>query len=458
MATAKNTILAPLPDDIIHKILRFLPIKSAVRMRCVSKKFEDLWSIDLDEGDPPLDNPHQHTEFINNSETYLDSREKNRHVDKFRLRMMRYSPKVDDAVVSRYLDFAFLRNVMVLDISLRSKSGIPYYRLDPGFLEQNFITTLKLEYVRINIGYSPINLRLLKTMSLKSVILDSQNSLPRLGPEKKPLSRLVSACPNIENLSLNLKDSTHDTYCLSVWTLLGAKYITNLNLESVKIVDEINNISSPRHVPLKTMCLKTVHLHPRSLFGIISGSPSLEYLSLTSSSFPRGSSLQFSSSSLKTLEVTDCNAQQLNVSEAVNLESFTLVSAIPQRGSEIGQLARTALHGCENLKHVNIRAERLQDIVLGGCKDCVEATIEAPNLRYFNFSGNLKSTISMEAPNLLDARITLLCGNSTSRWRHFPTLVDFLKTFGHSKRILLHADGDDEVSFSCFLIALFLIC
>lgn len=449
MANAKNTILAPLPDDIIHRILRFLPTKSAVRMRCVSKQFEDLWSIDLDEGDPPLDNPHQHTEFINNSETYLDSREKDRHVDKFRLRMMRYSPKVDDAVVSRYLDFAILRNVMVLDISLRSKPGIPYYRLDPGFLEQNFITTLKLEYVRINIGYSLINLPLLKTMSLKSVILDSQNmySLPSL----------VSACPNIENLSLNLKDSTHDTYCLTVWTLLAAKYITNLNLESVKIEDAINDIRSPRHVPLKTMCLKTVHLHPKSLFGLISGSPSLEYLSLTSCSFPRGSSLQFSSSSLKTLEVTDCNAQQLNVSEAVNLESFTLVSAIPQGGSEIGQLARTALHGCENLKYVNIRAERLQDIVLGGCKDCVEATIDAPNLRYFNFSGNLKSTISMEAPNLLDARITLLCGNSTSPWRHFPTLVDFLKTFGHSKRILLHVE-DDEVSFSSFLIALFLIC
>lgn len=446
MANAKNTILAPLPDDIIHRILRFLPTKSAVRMRCVSKQFEDLWSIDLDEGNPPLDNPHQHTEFINNSETYLDSREKDRHVDKFRLRMMRYSPKVDDAVVSRYLDFAFLRNVMVLDISLRSKPGIPYYRLDLGFLEQNFITTLKLEYVRINIGYSLINLPLLKTMSLKSVILDSQNSLPSL----------VSACPNIENLSLNLKDSTHDTYCLPVWTLLGAKYIINLNLESVKI-DEINDIRSLRHVPLKTMCLKTVHLHPKSLFGLISGSPSLEYLSLSSCSFPRGSSLQFSSSSLKTLEVTDCNAQQLNVSEAVNLESFTLVSAIPQGGSEIGQLARTALHGCENLKYVNIRAERLQDIVLGGCKDCVEATIDAPNLRYFNFSGNLKSTISMEAPNLLDARITLLCGNSTSPWRHFPTLVDFLKTFGHSKRILLHVD-DDEVSFSSFLIALFLIC
>lgn len=445
MANAKNTILAPLPDDIIHRILRFLPTKSAVRMRCVSKQFEDLWSIDLDEGDPPLDNPHQHTEFINNSETYLDSREKDRHVDKFRLRMMRYSPKVDDAVVSRYLDFAFLRNVMVLDISLRSKPGIPYYRLDSGILEQNFITTLKLEYVRINIGYSLINLPLLKTMSLKSVILDSQNSL----------TSLVSACPNIENLSLNLKDSTHDTYCLPVWTLMDAKYIINLNLESVKM-DEINDIRSPRHVPLKTMCLKTVHLHPKSLFGLISGSPSLEYLSLTSCSFPRGSSLQFSSSSLKTLEVTDCNAQQLNVSEAVNLESFTLVSAIPQGGSEIGQLARTALHGCENLKYVNIRAERLQDIVLGGCKDCVEATIDAPNLRYFNFSGNLKSTISMEAPNLLDARITLLCGNSTSPWRHFPTLVDFLKTFGHSKRMLLHVD-DDEVSFSSFLIALFLI-
>lgn len=122
------------------------------------------------------------------------------------------------------------------------------------------------------------------------------------------------------------------------------------------------------------------------------------------------------------------------------------ISELPLLGSEIGQLTRASLYECKNLKHVNIRSEHLQEIILGGCKDCVEARIDTPNLMYFNFVGNLKSTISMEAPNLWDTNITLLCGDSTPPWRHFPTVVDFLRTFGHSKRILLNFD-DAEVDF-----------
>lgn len=143
MTAIENPRLPQLPNDIIHQILRRLPTKLAVRMRCASKKFKDLWSIDLDEGHPPdtdHDNPpHQHTEFINFVETCLDSRKNDQHVDKFRLRMMRYSSN-DNAFISRYLAFAFQRNVMVLDVSVRSKPGLTYYNLPSAFLEQNYLT------------------------------------------------------------------------------------------------------------------------------------------------------------------------------------------------------------------------------------------------------------------------------------------------------------------------------
>ncbi|XP_021826613.1 F-box/FBD/LRR-repeat protein At2g04230-like [Prunus avium] len=141
--------------------------------------------------------------------------------------------------------------------------------------------------------------------------------------------------------------------------------------------------------------------------------------------------------SLKSLEVKHCTAKNVMVHEAVNLESFTFVSAhFP--------LDSIVLNQSDNLKYINIHAQHLQTISLIGCHESVKATIDTPNLLSLQFNGYVSySKVCVKAPNLRAASIALwdvwdeeLC-TIDGPWKHFPALRDFLKEFGFLESLLL---------------------
>ncbi|XP_020413009.1 putative F-box/FBD/LRR-repeat protein At5g22610 [Prunus persica] len=144
-----------------------------------------------------------------------------------------------------------------------------------------------------------------------------------------------------------------------------------------------------------------------------------------------------SSTSLKSLELNHCTAKNVIVHEAVNLESFTFVSAhFP--------LDLIVLNQSDNLKYINIHAQHLQTITLFGCHESVKATIDTPNLLSLQFNGYVSySKVCVKAPNLRGASIALwdvwdeeLC-TIDGPWKHFPALRDFLKEFGFLESLLL---------------------
>ncbi|KAM2907448.1 hypothetical protein COP2_047087 [Malus domestica] len=145
------------------------------------------------------------------------------------------------------------------------------------------------------------------------------------------------------------------------------------------------------------------------------------------------------SSSLKFLEVKHCNARVIVVWDAPNLEPFTFIS------SSFSLLESIMLYDSCNSKHIVVHAQHLKRLHIYGSHDSLKATITAPNLVSFDFSGYLKSKISLKAPSLRETTISLnefwdednLLNAFNGPWKYFPTLADFLKEFACSKNVTL---------------------
>ncbi|TQE02150.1 hypothetical protein C1H46_012151 [Malus baccata] len=140
-----------LKDDIIGELLRLLPTKSSVLMSFLSKQWQSVWfalpaiHLDFDEEGEPLhdnndDDNHvvrQHAKFINMFSWFVGFCEKDKQqqqlVEKFRIRMVRYSLLEEEAtVVDKWLTFGLERSVKELDISLLGGGGIADGDLPPS--------------------------------------------------------------------------------------------------------------------------------------------------------------------------------------------------------------------------------------------------------------------------------------------------------------------------------------
>ncbi|XP_050379976.1 putative FBD-associated F-box protein At5g22720 [Argentina anserina] len=246
--------------------------------------------------------------------------------------------------------------------------------------------------------------------------------------DKTVLDRWLSfaAIKSIRELDNNLMSFTKyrylHSYCFPL-NILSAKSITALNLEYVKIIvdDTAERICFPS---LKAVSLKHVSFNSTFFFNLIYRSLSIEYISMIACS---GSTalpddvLKFTSSSLKSLELSDSN-YSIEVRAHVNLESFTLVSKLNIRG--------ITLDRCRNLKYIKIHAPLLNRLDLLGCHDSMKATINAPNLIYLAFNGYMNLNFFEETVNLENGGIVAvrdrkpICKDES--WKHFSTLRDFL--------------------------------
>ncbi|KAM1691910.1 hypothetical protein ACFXTN_030632 [Malus domestica] len=300
--------------DIIREILRLLPTKSSVLMSFLSKQWQSAWfalpaiHLDFDEEGEPLhdnndDDNHigrQHAKFINMFSWFVGFREKDKQqqqqlVEKFRIRMVRYSLLEDEAtVVDKWLTFGLERSVKELDISLLGGGGKAGYTLPQTLFTSKSLTTLKLEHVTVNIDRhgNPVSLPSLKTVTLKTVCFNGYSSFRGfISSSDGDLS------PSIENLSI--------VSCSDVGT------------------DMFWNIS-------------------------------------------------IYSSTLKSLEVIDCNCRTISAS-AGDLESITIVS-------DYADFKLLNLYGCSKVNYMDIRARHLGTFNVAEFSQSVkEATLDVPN-------------------------------------------------------------------------------
>ncbi|CAN6574094.1 unnamed protein product [Malus baccata var. baccata] len=226
---------------------------------------------------------------------------------------------------------------------------------------------------------------------------------------------------NIKELDITLGrlfqsdwDSMQNYYCLSRMSFLDAKSLTTLSLRYMRIKNMHTSYDARILLSLlpslKTMSFKAVRFESDALFFLIQECPSID---------------------LKFLEVKHCNAP--------NLEPFTFIS------SSFSLLERIMLYDSCNLKHIVVHAQHLKRLHIYGSHDSLKATITAPNLVSFDFSGYLKSKISLKAPSLRETTISLnefwdednLLNAFNGPWKYFPTLADFLKEFACSENVTL---------------------
>lgn len=394
---AVDTLLPHLPDLIVHKIFRLIPTKLAVRSTIVSKQWASVWSL----GVPLLD--------------FDDEGDPGDHEDHNlgRRRLL-------------FIDF--------VESCLKRCEKNKHLELDSFRLGMRYDCEL-IGAIRID----------------------------------KWLSFAVERCVKELDMSIKRKDDydlDESTYYCIPQTILNTKFLTSLNLEHVRIMETTDSISLPS---LKTMSLKAVMVDvmvdgTTALEKLISmGCPSIELLSLASCSFSssRWWWIDVTSSSLKSLQVVDCNCNTFKV-EAENLESLTFASEFTKLRSI------RLLSECVKLKYINIYAQHPKSIEMHGrCRENVKATIDTPNLLVFGYEGFVmpNDVISLKAQNPLFANILLNWDDEEVAeptflppWTHFPTMRDFLQNFDHCNKVKLDIrhDAIAEV-YACMCLYMTLI-
>ncbi|XP_050371609.1 putative F-box/LRR-repeat protein At3g44810 [Argentina anserina] len=359
-----NTMKPSLPDLVIHRLLtQLLPTKDAHRMSFLSKQWEGVWSLS-----PVLD-------FDESTEVHDDDiiPEKKAEHRKF------------TDILQMYLDFRERdKTTQGLD---RFRLRMTRYLYEDYSIVDNWL----------NFAYK---------RSVKEVDLSLQLGWHKL---RRP------------NPEISWEKQVEYVYCLSPVSFFHAKSVTTLNLEFVRIENIYSaELRYARVLPcLKNMSLKSVYLDEQALDYLILECPSIECLSLDSCRFEY-SEIIISSSSLKSLKVTLCDARSIEVTEAVNLEYVTFVS-------ELG-LSSAIFEKPLNLKYVSIRAQYLRRLVLEGCHDSLDATIDTLGLAEFQFAGFPSSKLYLKDPNLQTCVINLK-DNYNGISHNFQVLRDFLESF-----------------------------
>ncbi|XP_021832653.1 putative FBD-associated F-box protein At5g56700 [Prunus avium] len=279
---------------------------------------------------------------------------------------------------------------------------------------------------------------------------------------------------------------------VSLSPLLNAKSITSLNLENVIIADRGEPISLPS---LKILSLTTVRLEASSVISsLISGCPSIQYLSLTSSSSsdyyiismqtlldaksltslnlkfvvitddinndpPIGSLPCLKTVSLTTVEIYYGTFAQL-ISSSPSLEHLSVSISFPYYKYSLPSSSLKSFEvrisnsdvvrviGAKSLESCTLVLEspkQIKRIRLDRCENLKHLSIRAPQLPNFTLQlHGCKHLVnaSLDIPKLYFTRIS-----SNVEWRHFYSLANYLEKFQSFENISLYVDDAEALIF-----------
>ncbi|GMN33213.1 hypothetical protein TIFTF001_004038 [Ficus carica] len=252
--------------------------------------------------------------------------------------------------------------------------------------------------------------------------------------------------------------------------IFNVQSLTRLKLDGLKIDGPVQ----VRLPSLKLLFLENIHgLNDRSFEDLLINCPSLEKLVLKECKDL--SSLQVSSSSLKSFDVDLPLSHQTIKIEAINLRSLlirycckiSLTACVSLKHLSLFyvqlddrwfkeyicgySLDSLTLHECYAWEHINLKSQHLKNLVI--CKrlriEVHDIKIDTPNLVSFTYTtwGVENSNISLISPNLLVCDVNIVgCHTYNSNW--YGNLMRLLSAISCSKNICLHVDSDKHFSFA----------
>ncbi|XP_050379939.1 FBD-associated F-box protein At4g10400-like [Argentina anserina] len=329
-----------LPELVINRIVSHLSTKNVVKASILSKEWASVCSsvlvldIDEDEGNEQRDDhKKQRREFRKFLTSCLKIFEKQKYLEKFRLRM-RYLGAADSTIY-KSVSFALERNVKELDICFKREikgTNCKYFCLHQTALNNaKSLIILKLENLNMKEdSIDIISFPSLKTMSLKGVRFNTSTGF----------SRLYSGCPSIECLSLtlchgwNVRLSGSRLKHLEIMSCEIKLRVEATNLESFKfrgdrgfrrhIIDMHKSFYIASCQTLRSLEFSHTHFPIEWFKGLDSRFPYLERLVLDTC-FCHSGIINISSQNLKSLGFHECGNNLFNFSlNAPNLSEATI--------------------------------------------------------------------------------------------------------------------------------------
>ncbi|KAL6557264.1 hypothetical protein OROMI_017614 [Orobanche minor] len=285
-ATTSTTTLPYLPDNVVEKILSFLPVDLAAQANAVSKQWSLLWPsfhvLDFDEGDPSNSGCYyKRRNFLGLLHDALRRCTHQKLLKKLRIRASCDFGYIS-TLVDQWIEFAIERCVeelVIQDMSERKENSI---LIAHDVLQLKSLTTLNLENVRLyaSSGFTngPVILPLLKTMTLKEIrFLDDDDYAANMA-----LPSLVSGCPTLQHLSVDSCKLGYSTLRLEISSNSLKSFeimhchsldidITAVNLESFTFFSDCTcpyhrsmylwECNSLEHMDISCKSLKQILLH-----------------------------------------------------------------------------------------------------------------------------------------------------------------------------------------------------
>ncbi|GMN46530.1 hypothetical protein TIFTF001_015711 [Ficus carica] len=407
--------LSKLPDDIIHRILSFLPTQTAVKTSILSKQWTRIWAsvptLDCKVYRDHLDITRERfAEFIDNC---LKHRDANASITKLHLQVCFLTP--EDAV-DRWLSCVSEKTVEVLDLCILP-SFVQRHRLPQRFYNARSLTVLKLENLKLD---QAIDFRI-SFPSLKSLFLIDVRRM-----DDQMLHSILAGSPLLEILILQ--------YCLS----LSDPLFTSSGLQVLETT--FCSYYCPRTFRVSCSSLKSLSFELED-----TSDPVIQVLEAKN----------LESITYDGAEILDQNIAKFADCSKVKSLSISRVSlrdddkCLEDLVSGLPLLEALEIKHCRMLRaHLRIRSENLKSLFVRDVYryDTLESEgdlmvfIDTPNLVSFNLNNAKLLKVSMEAPNLLDSTVVLRRNYFSTavvddEW-HFR-LIEFLSQVGCCKNLKL---------------------
>ncbi|KAF5753908.1 putative F-box domain, leucine-rich repeat domain superfamily, F-box-like domain superfamily [Helianthus annuus] len=220
--------LSSLPDDLIHKILAFLPIKDAIETSVLSSRWRFIWTsmpyLNLSSED--FYTLPKFSKFV----THVLSR-RNNLTEVYSLKLT-FRGKASQVFVKRILNYAFSHNVQQLNVvwlDVNSNMTFPLSLFSSKSLNSLTMQIVKRNHLMETCLTSISELPTLTTLDLHSVTLCDD--------EDDKCSGIFSKCANLKNLTL--RDFATESDGLSIFH----PRLANLTLENDNFVKVVNVVA-----------------------------------------------------------------------------------------------------------------------------------------------------------------------------------------------------------------------
>ncbi|XP_024019263.1 F-box/LRR-repeat protein At1g06630 [Morus notabilis] len=386
-----------LPEQVIHKILSFLPGEDAIRASATSKQWRLAWIsspvFSFNEGSVPFKNL-DFFDYVDASLALWRDRCDSR-VNMERLSLTAdFSSDESYSRLNQVIAAATSRNVKVIELRNLNFDELFWIDFDSGLwlilLACNSLDNLSFKCFQFYIA-NPLSAisSSLKKLKLSCNFIDEGS-----------LKNLLLCFPWLEDLEFGFCYG-FDELRVSCPSLRSLKVTLSEDLAQKVVIDAAN----------------------------------LQYLSYTRTFRPPG-----------TISFSNCKSlTTLHIDRAV----FTTVCTIDKYISQIPLLENLVLDGCEMPGIIHISHSNLRSLKFRRCWRLKKAEIDMPNLRSFRYYGGAIFHISTfkYCSGFLEAKLKLYTGSlDCTEWFWFIRLRNFLESFSNCKVLTLdcHLEGFTE--------------